>query len=147
MKIIGASIIIIVSVISAYLYEKRVKCKAKNIEEIIAFINHIKSQIEYFSRPLNEIYVLYEEKSDYIYSLIKNNGKGASVSRETDSLIEEFFSSLGKGYKKEEIALCNYTTERLFTTLTHLKLEMPNKIKIFRSISLFVGVCVIILLV
>ncbi len=147
MKIIGALIIIIVSVISAYLYEKNIKTKAKHIEEIISFIKYIKSQIEYFSRTLNEIYTGYDVKSEYIYTLIENNGQGAQVSKEVDALIEEFFSNIGKGYKSEEIKLCDYTSERLYASLTQLQLEIPNKIKIFRSLSLFVGVCIIILLV
>lgn len=147
MKFIGAAIILIGSVIAAYFYEKGIRERLRHTEEIISFITYVKSQIEYFSRPLNEIYSSYEKKSNYITELIKNNGENASISKENDVLVKNFFSLIGKSYKKEEIRLCNYTVEQLFTSLTHFKLEIPNKIKIFRSISLFLGVCLIILII
>ena len=146
MKILGCVIILIASILCAFKYEKAIKEKVTNIEELINFINYIKNQIEYFSRPLTEIYLSYEKKSKFIEEII-DGAERTDTSSPINKTVSEFFSSIGKGYKKEEIKLCDYTIEQLYTYLTSLKLEMPNKIKVFRSISLFIGVCTIILLI
>lgn len=148
MKIIGCVLIFLSSILCSYYYERYLKIKISKLEELILFVSYIKSKIEYFSIPLSKIYQKYENKTKFIDSLIHNfDYKEIQISKEVDSIICEFFSSLGKGYKQEQIALCNYTTERLNANLSLIKATSPNKIKIFRALSLFIGISIIILLV
>jgi glutamate-5-semialdehyde dehydrogenase len=69
------------------------------------------------------------------------------ITNEEKAQIIDFITSLGKGYKKEQIALCEYNIGFFNVSLDKTKYEAPKKIKVFRSMSLFVGICSIILLV
>lgn len=147
MKIIGCGLILIASLVCAFYYEKRIKEKIARYSELISFISYIKNQIEYFSYPINEIFERYQPCSPFISSIIENNVDTKYLTSEEKAQINEFVASLGKGYKKEQIALCEYTISFFNVSLEKTKYEAPNKIKVFRSMSLFVGICSIILLV
>ncbi len=148
MKILGSILILFSAIFSSYYYEKGLKRKIKNCEEIIDFISHIKVEIEYFSNPLNIIYEKYDKKSDVIFFLIEGiNTKTRIVDKVTDEKIFDFFNSIGKGFKKEQIAICDHTIEILNNALSRLVDESPKKIKVFRSISLFFSISTIILFI
>lgn len=144
MKILGGALILLSSVICAYYYEKHLKDKVNKYNELISFISYISNQIEYFSCPLEEIYDKYTKKSPFISSLIL---KKCSFDKNVDKLVIDFFQTIGQGFKKEQIKLCSYTINELEGSLSSMKLLLPNKIKVFRSMSLFVGICTIILVV
>ncbi len=148
MKIIGCALILISSILCAYFYENGLKAKISKLEELIAFITYIKNKIEYFSVPINKIYEQYENKSDFINNLITNQSlEGVSFDKGTNNAINEFFCSLGNGYKKEQIALCEYNIGLFNEKVQALKTEYPSKTKVFRSMSLFTGISTIILLI
>jgi hypothetical protein len=147
LKIIGCGLILIASIVCAFYYEKRIKEKISRYNELISFINYIKNQIEYFSYPINEIFAKYQDTSLFINSIINNNLDTKYLTNEEKAQIIDFITSLGKGYKKEQIALCEYNIGFFNVSLDKTKYEAPKKIKVFRSMSLFVGICSIILLV
>lgn len=147
MKIIGCGLILIASLVCAFYYEKRIKDKLSRYNELISFISYIKNQIEYFSYPINEIFTKYQDSSPFINSIIDNNLDTKYLTSEEATQINDFIASLGKGYKKEQIALCEYNISFFNVSLEKTKYEAPKKIKVFRSMSLFVGICSIILLV
>lgn len=148
MKIIGSILIFLSSLLCTYYYEKSLKTKISHLEDIIAFISYAKSKIEYFSLPINQIYEKYESKSKLINNLINSkSAEGADFDKESKKIVSEFFGALGNGFKKEQIALCEYTNDVLSSNLAKSKEEYPKKIKIFRSLALFTGISLIILLV
>lgn len=147
MKLLGCGLILIASVVCAFYYEKHIKIKISYYSELISFINYIKNQIEYFSYPIDEIFAKYDISSDFLSSIVNGNVDSLRLSNEEKTQINEFMSSLGKGYKKEQIKLCEYNIAFFNTSLDKIKYEAPNKIKVFRSMSLFIGICTIILLV
>ena len=130
------------------MYEKKIKKTICAYEELITFIRFISTQIEYFSYPLTQIYEKYEDKSELINGIISQQKLPPHIFSEviTKSL-HDFFSTIGKGYKKEQIKLCEYTISQLDSTLEEVKKASPQKIKVFRSISLFVGISAIILII
>ena len=97
--------------------------------------------------PIDKIHRSYDQKSELCDALIANKGMEIYFEKEDIPLISEFFSSLGKGMKSEEIALCSYTIEELEKRIEKRKADYPNKIKVFRATTLFVGFCTIILLI
>lgn len=144
MKILGGLLILLSSIVCTYYYESHLKDKVNKYNELISFISHISNQIEYFSCPLEQIYEKYTKKTPFISSLII---KKCSFDKKVDKLVINFFQTIGQGFKKEQIKLCSYTINELESSLSSLKLLLPNKIKVFRSMSLFVGICTIILVV
>ena len=148
MKIIGCFLIIIASIASSYFYENSLKSNIKILEELIIFIKTVKSKIEYYSLSIDEIFSDYTCKNSFLKQLL--NGEFTTIIHLNENIqkdIKNFFSSLGKGYKKEQLSLCDYTINSLESTLNNLKSEFIKKAKIFRSLSLFLGVGIVILLV
>ncbi|MBQ8545903.1 MAG: stage III sporulation protein AB [Clostridia bacterium] len=147
MKIAGCILIFISAILCSYYYEKGLKIKISKCEELLSFINYIKSQIDYFSLPISTIYEKYDKKSDFINEIISSENGIKAIDKENDQQINEFFGNIGKGFKKEQIKLCEYNIDRFSNLLEKLKNDYPNKAKVFRSMSLFFGICAIILLV
>lgn len=147
MKIIGSLLILIATVVASFFYEKGYKDRLSKIKSVIGFISYIRTQIEYFSHPLSEIYNNYQEMNDFLLTLTKAESNDFGLDKQEFNIIREFFSSLGKGYKKEQISLCDYTIKELNKIYETQERDYPNKIKIFRSMSIFIGVSAIILLV
>lgn len=136
------------SLLCSHFYEKRLKKKAECLEELILFINFIKNKIEYFSTPIEKIFLEFSTKNEFIVGLIQNKSADLSLfDNETRNQIISFINNVGNGFKKEQIAFCEYNIALFSQLLTKIKSESPNKIKIFRAISLFVGISAIILLI
>ena len=146
MKLIGAALIIISSFVTSYYYDKSLKNKIKICEELKAFIIYIRAEIEYYTNPINVIFEKYSEKNEVISLLIEGKNE-KFLSNEFDAKILDFFNSIGKGYKKEQLAMCDYSITLIDDSLNKLKSEYPSKTRVFRSIILFFGICAIILLI
>lgn len=149
MKFFGGVFILLASVLCAYYYEKKLKTKISHAQELSSFITYIKCQIEYFSYPINTIFERYEAKSDFINEIIKNPTyvKNEGFENSIQNILLDFFASLGKGFKKEQLNLCDYVILSLSDYVQALKKEYPSKVKVFRSMSLFVGISIVILFV
>lgn len=148
MKILGCALIFVSSLLCSYFYEKNIKKKIDTLEELVDLISLIKNKIEYFSEPINKIFLEYNTKNTFIKNLLESKETAVTYfDQEIQKQVSRFFSEIGNGYKKEQIALCDYNIQLLNNKLTKIKNEYPNKIKIFRSIALFVGISIIILLV
>lgn len=146
MKIFGSLLIILTSIVISHIYDKRQKEKILAIKELLEFISFVKIQIEYFSLPLNTIYTKYNNNSHYVSNLIKEKPLEI-LDRETADELTKCISCLGKGFKKEQIEYLEYITSFLSKKITDNESNYQQKTKVFRAISLFVGCCVVILLV
>lgn len=148
MKIFGAIIILCACVFGSYIYEKKQKNRMQYIAEACDFIKHIKSEIEFFCTPYKKIREEYlKNNSSALLFCDDLHEKENFLEKDEKKILQAFFSSIGKGFKDEEISLCEYTYSSLEKKLEKAKEEYPNKIKVFRSMMLFFGVCVIILLI
>lgn len=146
-KLIGAVMILCACACACAFYEKGEKNKIFHLASCYDYIRYIKTQIEYFSMPIDTIHSSYEPKSELCDALIANEGIDKLFEKEDATLISGFFSSLGKGMKNEELSLCSYTIEELEKRIERKKSDYPNKIKVFRATALFIGFCTIILLI
>ena len=148
MKISGIILIVISSILSSIIYERKQKEKLRIIEEILSLISTIKTKISYLNLTIDDIFSSYKEKNSLIddiknkrYTFLENFDK------ETRKEIVDFFECIGKGYKKEQISSCEYLEITLNNQLTDLKADVKNKIRIFRAMTLFVCGCIIIFLI
>lgn len=149
MKILGSLFILIASISSCVVYERSEKSKISSTKEICELIRYIKSQIEYFSTPISKIFASYAEKSPLLSELCEKRLDLAKKSLDKDDFktVSEFFTTLGKGLRDEELALCSYTLETLENSIAKKEKDYPDKIKVFRAMALFFGFCVVILLI
>ena len=115
MKIIGSIFIIFASIVSSYYYEKKLKVEISNLENLCSFIMFTKNRIEYFSIPIKQIINDYSEKTPFLYDLINrfDNGDLKFLEASTKNDIFDFFNSIGKGFKKEQLDLCTYTLKSI----------------------------------
>lgn len=146
-KYIGAILIMCGCITLSYYYEKREKNKLMQLSNMRDFILHIRTKIDYFLTPLHIIYSEYT--NPFIKILINDNFNNLDLYFEKDAspLIKEFFSSVGKGLKDEEIALCDYTLSKLELIYENNEKELKNKIKVFRTLAIFGGASVCILMI
>lgn len=148
-KILGCVLILSASICACIFYERAEKAKLCALKELCDFIKHIRSQIEYFSAPLDKIYASYEKRGEIISLLVSDGVESIKelLNKADFEIAYSFFSSLGKGVKSEQIALCSYTIGELDSSYEEKKAELPNKIKVFRAMALFCGFCAVILLI
>ena len=148
MKIIGSFLIIISSVISSYYYDKTLKDNIKNLGSLINLISRIRTKIEYYSISIDEILKDCKNENSWIDSVIKGEKYNTKfLDKNLINDIENFFMTIGKGYKKEQLSLCDYILKSLTKYLDSMKTEFSKKSKIYRTLSLFFGVGLVILLV
>ncbi|MBQ3040874.1 MAG: stage III sporulation protein AB [Clostridia bacterium] len=145
-KIIGSILILCASVCACAFYERAEKAKIASLQECCDFIKHIRAQIEYFSTPVDKIFSSYDKKTELIDALISKDAKNY-FEKEDYPVINEFFASVGRQLKDEELSSCSYTISELEKRLEKRRQDYPNKIKVFRAMALFIGISVIILLI
>ena len=145
MKILGGLLIIITSIIVSHTYDNRQKERIRALKEISDFISFTKMQIEYFSSPLKEIYAKYNKKSIYVDRLI-NKETLEILDKDTMDELSSIISSLGKGYKDEQIKHLDYLRTKLTSKIAECEGNYQQKTRVFRALSLFVGSCIVILL-
>ena len=149
MKLIGCIFITIASIYASHIYEKSLKKAIKNTSDLYSLIVHIKSQIEYFAMPISEIFSDYATENEAIIDILKRkeNADLSFLSNHAKDTTYSLLSELGKGFKKEQIALCEFSASILNDYKEQLGSELAKKTKICRSLCLFIGACTIILLV
>lgn len=149
MKIAGAIFILCASVAASYFYERREKEKIKKANKLSEFIRYIRAQISYFSLPMDKIFKSYKPDDSLIEEIMSGNFSSLEFffDKDTSDAIKDFFSSLGNGYKDEQLALCDFTLSRTDDFVNKMNKEFSGKVRVFRSMAIFAGVCVIILLI
>ena len=147
MKIFGCLLILASSLLSSYTYDTNYKKRLATIKEIKAFIEQIRVEIEYFSRGITDIFKDYKGKSQSILSLISTGVCPKIKNSEAEDSVNELFQSLGKGYKKEQIKLCEYTCKRLEDAYFEQEIQYKGKVKVFATMSVFSAVGILTLLI
>lgn len=145
MKTIGGLLIILTSIIISHTYDKRQKERICALKEISEFISFVKLHIEYFALPLCDIYKKYNSKSRYADNLINRHSIDI-LDKETMDELSKAMTNLGKGYKEEQLKLLDYLYLVLTKKITENEENYAQKTRVFRAISLFVGCCIVILL-
>lgn len=147
LKFLGCLLILLSSVTVGFYMERSYKEKIRFLQEIIDLINYTRNQIEFFSLPINEIYLSFQNRSKHLTDLITGNVNLIYENFRNQEYLHHYFNEIGKGYKSEQIKLCDYTLNEAQKDLNNLNLDLPKKIKIIRSLSLFIGASLVILLV
>lgn len=118
-----------------------------NLRDYVKLIDHVSLQIGYFSHPIGKILKAYGsplgETIDEIQSVLQDNH--LLQSEEIQALLE-WASSIGNGYKNEQMNLCAYTKEKMERYLSMREKEYPAKAKTNSALTLLGGATLIVLL-
>ncbi len=147
MKYIGALFIMCGCIVLSYFYECKERSRLSHLIKIRDFINYIKIKINFFLTPCHQLFSEYDD--EFIKKLIENNFDNVSDYYDEPILsdITHFFANLGNGLKEEQINLCDYIIQKLDDSIKKVEGEIKNKIKIFRTLTLFGGGCLVILMI
>ena len=147
MKYFGALLIMCGCITLSYFYEKNEKNKIRHLIKMKDFITFIRTKINLFLTPLSELYEEYND--DFIAELSKDGFSTLNkyFNNNICEYLEDFFKSMGKGMKDEELALCDYTITQLSAGIEKAEAEYKNKIKVFRTLVIFSGASLVILVI
>ena len=125
-------------------------------ESFISWIRFLRSEIECFSMPLpralercpREIYEGCGYTSDVpptgIEDLIK---KCRIADGEVNRQLTRFCEDIGKGYREEQLSLCDYCLELLEARRRELAAELPTRRKLNSALCLSGALALVILLI
>lgn len=156
MKYIGLALIFSVCVYTGYDAAAQCRQKLKLTEAFISFITYIKAQIEFFSAPLSDIYAGFRGGllDDIGFTaVLRRQGLDAALGSIRSSLpddvydsLESFSAGLGKSGKQSQLDLCDYHIEVLNASCSAQKTSLPQKTRLYTSLSLMAGLTAVIVL-
>ena len=118
-----------------------------NLRDYVKLIDHVSLQIGYFSHPIGKILKAYGsplgETIDEIQSVLQDNHL---LQPEEIHALLEWASSIGNGYKNEQMNLCAYTKEKMERYLSMREKEYPAKAKTNSALTFLGGATLIVLL-
>ena len=147
MKLLGTVLIMCGCIALSFFYERKERTKIQNLIKMKEFILFARSKIDLFLTPVSVI--LNEFDDEIINSVVTTEFKNINEYFNTDDCeyIIKFFSSLGKGMKNEQLSLCDYTVSCINNSIEKADAEFKTKIKVFRTLAIFGGASVIILII
>ena len=153
LKLLGGAAVILSSVMAARYISSFEKNKIKRIEGIISFIKHIRDSIDCYSMPIEKIItsgnaLLWEMGIDKgkkeLSELLCECGKGCG--EDCEKILEAFSGTLGKGYREQQVRLCDEVISELESIRKKLVLVYPSKEKTTLAICFTLGGALLILL-
>lgn len=153
-KIAGSLILLLSSAGVGFELMSVKKERLRQLDELIGLISHIKSNIDYFMTPVNDILSDYTsvslEDCGFLEIMRKSDLKSAVLSgaaRLCDSeikLLSEFSDNLGVGYKEEEIRLCDYYIQKLTLASEKEKEKIEKNRNMYKYIPVLCAASIIL---
>ncbi|MBE6708706.1 MAG: hypothetical protein E7578_05645 [Ruminococcaceae bacterium] len=156
MKTIGIIIILTLSVLVGFILSDNLRTRLKNITSLCSFVEYISENIRLYKTPLDEIFTSfsneYLEKTGFIKGLetgLYNSAKNAGLlyGDEESIIIKTVSDKLGYGTVDEMDKLCSSAINKLKNLEDKLKKELPDKQKVYRTISVLAGASIVIMFI
>lgn len=153
---VGAVIVIAASAGAGYLMCEGMRERLRAICALSGFVELVSLNIELYKTPLEEIYALV--KDQYLHRCCfterLNSGvyqaalsSGLLRGEEEKEIIRAFGDKIGTGNAEDMVRLCTYTDKRLKNIEEKLRRELPDKQRVYRTISFLAGVSAVIMLI
>ena len=152
----GAILVVLCGAAGAFVLNSGASSALKQTESFIGWIRFIKTQIECFSMPISEILrICPSDVSDgcgYTCSIAAENAadfikKCRICDLETKRQLDRFCAGIGKGYREEQTAFCDYYIELLENRRKMLSDQLPTRKKLNSVLCLSSALAVVILLI
>lgn len=156
LKIVGAIIIAVSGIIGSYVLNSAAKRTLEQIEGLISLVRHLRTEIECFCMPLpsalercpREVLVKCGYTANGIPKSVRELLDGCVIcDGETQKVMLSFAGSVGKGYRDEQLGLCDYCIELLEARRQSACEQLPSKIKRNSALCLCGALAVVILLI
>ena len=140
----------------AYLLNRADSAALSQTEGIISWVRHVHSQIECFSMPLHDVLCRCPEdiyrscgyQGEDIPGSMEELLKGCEFcDSETAKHLSRFCSDIGKGYRDEQLVLCDYTVSLLEERRRALSEQLPSRKKRNSALCMSGALAVVILLI
>ena len=155
-KILGSIIIISCGLALAYLLNSKARARLAQLEGFIALVRYLRAEIDCFSIPipsalsrcpcgvLERCGARCDEKFKTVRELLDACDCSAD---EIGELMYGFASDVGRGYRHEQLALCDRTIERLEEHREALAARLPARQKLNGTLCVCSSLAVVILLI
>ncbi len=134
-RIFGAALMAFCGIYAARMLNLTLKATLDESEALLALVRFVRSQIECFSMPMPQI---FERCPDELLLCCGYTGKEFKTPSELElfisdgecaKLAKEFCSQIGRGYRDEQLSLCDYYAERLEQRREALAAAIPARKK------------------
>lgn len=158
-KLAGSVILVAASIVygrKKVLDERR---KLRETEVLCDLVKHVGESIEHTLKPLPEIFRYYHnevlEECGFLQEIRESGLRQAWESRSegmtgVDDNVNQQFSvfcrEIGRGYRNEEVELCNLTLKRLQDECARLRNDSKNKEKLYKTIPPLMAMSVALML-
>ena len=128
-------------------------------EALLDLIIYIRNRINFFHENLNDVYSSYEnailQKNGFINLIpevgfndaLRHSGAIEAFDKKMQSVLINFGNILGKSGVEEQLANCDSCIEQLERCLEKIQRELPDKIKMYSSLSVISGFGVALMLI
>ena len=156
LRIAGAAVVVVSGVYAAALFNSGTRQTLRQTEAFISLLRFIRSQIECFALPLPRALARCPAEllrgcgydSDEAPSSAEQLMRGCNISDDNVRRgLERFFSEVGRGYRKEQLSLCDYCISLLEERRAYMSSQLPMKMKVNSALSVAGAVAVVILLI
>ena len=156
LRIAGAVLVAFSGVMTAYVFNSGARGTLRRTEAFIGLVRFMRSQIECFVLPLPTI--LERCPKDTLRSCgyssdvpPRSLGELLDGCEEVDDEVmremRRLASELGRGYRAQQLALCDYTLSLLEARRAAASGQLPVKIKVNSALALASAAAVVILLI
>lgn len=153
-KLLGGVLIMTAGILSALGSAAREKKKLDVLESWIELTVYIRGQIDCFLAPLDEILGGADKT---LLTRLNGNGKERSLSaylkssepfldEETRKLLTSLVRELGTSYREEQVKRCDYYLAGLRAIREKRAAELPQKTRLYTTLSLCASTALLILL-
>lgn len=153
-KGLGIALILASGVLAGVLLARFERAKCLQAEGFVDLVRNIRLQIECFGTPIAKILSSLDEKlfatlgaprapAD-LHALL--DGTTLLVEREYAKLLRDFATSLGTGYREEELRYCDYYLARLVPLAQKSREELEKRTRLALVLPLALAAALVLLL-
>ena len=141
----------------AYGFLRRERRYRRETEGVLLLLRALRGQIDCFSRPWREVVAEFENdaleqcgflpalrEEDFAHAVIRGGeGWDADLAR----TLEVFGAEVGKSYKGEQVALCDWAMAELEAVIKKQKEEGERRARLSASLTLVGGLALLLLMI
>ena len=157
-KLIGALLLVTVTVIFAFVYTHHQRKRVLQAEGFLLLLRYLRGQILCYALPIEEALRGYENdaltecgflpllRQGSFLEALEGTRSTVFLEKDAQKALRSFGEGVGKSYREDQLALCDYTLGELERTVDRLREEYPRKVKLGRSLVISGGLALVLVL-